>query len=78
MPHNLFSFYNFTSYYFNIYSLIEFKFYSKIKLSIKILIHYIFFNRNNTFYKYIEPFALEKAPVGFYCSIYINTIIIKI
>jgi hypothetical protein len=58
--------------------IIEFKFYSRIKLSIKILTHHIFFNRKNTFYKYIESFALEKASVGFYYSIYINTIIIKI
>ena len=38
---------NFTPHYFNIYFLIEFIFYSIIKHLIRILTHYIFFNRNN-------------------------------
>ena len=46
MPHKLLRSHNFTPYYLNIYILIEFKFYSIIKHLIKILTHYIFFNRN--------------------------------
>ena len=46
-PYKILSFHNFTPYYFNIYFLIKFKFYSIIKHLIRILTYYIFFNRNN-------------------------------
>ena len=43
-PHKLLKSHNFTPHCFNIYFLIEFKFYSIIKSSIRILTHHIFFN----------------------------------
>ena len=42
--HKFLKSHNFTPHYFNIYFLIEFQFYSIIKLSIRILTHHIFFN----------------------------------
>jgi hypothetical protein len=60
--------YNFISYYFNIYFLIEFKFYSIIKHLIKILTHYIFFNINNIIF-HIYKYNHDKG--------IINTIIIN-
>ena len=48
--HKLLRSHTFTSHYFNIYFLIEFKFYSIIKLFIRILTHHIFFNRKNIFF----------------------------
>jgi hypothetical protein len=42
--HKLLKSHNFIPHYFNIYFLIEFKFYSIIKPSIRILTHHIFFN----------------------------------
>jgi hypothetical protein len=45
--HHISWFHNFTPHYFNIYFLIEFKFYSIIKHLIRILTLYILFNRNN-------------------------------
>jgi hypothetical protein len=74
MPHKLLSSHNFTPRYFNIYFLIEFKFYSIIKPSIRILTHHI--NRKNILF-YIHKHNLNKCLILEY-FLYINTIIINV
>ena len=73
-PHKFLRSHNFIPYYFNIYFLIEFKFYSIIKPCIKILTHHIFFNRKNIL-SHIYKHNHNKYLIIEYI-LYINTIII--